>query len=113
MKLINRVLSSSRRTVIHRLYTTDPPFKRPGPIPLGDPKEQKEFEESVRKNQGTFTSATIAVEEEELQVHPDAREKLLPEFEGEKNPVTGEIGGPKQDPLKHGDWSYGSRVTDF
>ncbi|CAG8687550.1 22405_t:CDS:2 [Dentiscutata erythropus] len=115
MKLITHFLSSSRRTAIRpffRSYTTDPPLKRPrpGPIPLGDPKEQKEFEELVRKNQGSFTSAIMAVEEEELQAHPDAREKLPTEFEGEKNPVTGEIGGPKQDPLKHGDWSYGSRA---
>ncbi|CAG8584093.1 6660_t:CDS:2 [Dentiscutata heterogama] len=96
-----------------RSYTTDPSLKRPGPIPLGDPKEQKEFEELVRKNQGSFTSAIMAVEEEELQVHPDAREKLPAEFEGEKNPVTGEIGGPKQDPLKHGDWIISGRIAEI
>ncbi|KAK6455870.1 uncharacterized protein RJT20DRAFT_129251 [Scheffersomyces xylosifermentans] len=40
--------------------------------------------------------------------------KTIPEFEGEVNPVTGEIGGPKQDPLRHGDeWSFNGRVTDF
>lgn len=39
--------------------------------------------------------------------------KTLPEFEGDKNPVTGEIGGPKQDPLRHGDYSFNGRVTDF
>ncbi|KAL7793770.1 hypothetical protein V8C37DRAFT_401635 [Trichoderma ceciliae] len=39
-----------------------------------------------------------------------------PEFEGDKNPKTGEIGGPKNEPLRwggHGDWSYNGRVTDF
>lgn len=39
--------------------------------------------------------------------------KTIPEFEGERNPVTGEIGGPKQDPLRHGDYSFNGRVTDF
>lgn len=40
--------------------------------------------------------------------------KTVPEFEGDVNPVTGERGGPKQDPLKHGDeWSFNGRVTDF
>lgn len=39
--------------------------------------------------------------------------KTIPEFEGDKNPKTGEIGGPKQDPLRHGDWSFNGRVTDF
>lgn len=39
--------------------------------------------------------------------------KTIPEFEGDVNPKTGEIGGPKQDPLRHGDWSFNGRVTDF
>ncbi|KAM0511250.1 hypothetical protein ACHAPE_010060 [Trichoderma viride] len=39
-----------------------------------------------------------------------------PEFEGDKNPKTGEVGGPKNEPLRwggDGDWSYNGRVTDF
>lgn len=39
--------------------------------------------------------------------------KTISEFEGDRNPVTGEVGGPKQDPLKHNDWSFNGRVTDF
>lgn len=39
--------------------------------------------------------------------------RTIPEFEGDVNPVTGEIGGPKQDPLRHGDYSFNGRVTDF
>ncbi|KAL7931872.1 hypothetical protein V8C35DRAFT_308775 [Trichoderma chlorosporum] len=39
-----------------------------------------------------------------------------PEFEGDTNPKTGEVGGPKNEPLRwggNGDWSYNGRVTDF
>lgn len=39
-----------------------------------------------------------------------------PEFEGETNPRTGEVGGPKTEPLRWGsagDWSYNGKVTDF
>jgi hypothetical protein len=42
-----------------------------------------------------------------------------PEFEGDVNPKTGEVGGPKNEPLRwgsdatRGDWSYNGRVTDF
>ncbi|KAL6882293.1 hypothetical protein HDV57DRAFT_496079 [Trichoderma longibrachiatum] len=39
-----------------------------------------------------------------------------PEFEGDVNPKTGEVGGPKNEPLRwggEGDWSYNGRVTDF
>jgi len=39
--------------------------------------------------------------------------KTIPEFEGDTNPKTGEVGGPKQDPLRHGDYSFNGRVTDF
>lgn len=45
-------------------------------------------------------------------MHPQFR-KPYADFEGEKNPETGEIGGPKQDPLRHGDYSFNGRVTDF
>ncbi|KAK1827032.1 hypothetical protein QBC39DRAFT_184932 [Podospora conica] len=44
------------------------------------------------------------------------RKGAPPEFEGEVNPKTGEVGGPKNEPLRwggDGDWSYNGRVTDF
>ncbi|KAB5585218.1 hypothetical protein GE09DRAFT_18975 [Coniochaeta sp. 2T2.1] len=44
------------------------------------------------------------------------RKGAPPEFEGEVNPKTGEVGGPKNEPLRwggKGDWSYNGRVTDF
>ena len=50
------------------------------------------------------------------ELHPDVRRGALPEFEGERNPKTGETGGPKNEPLRWGggvDWSYNGRVTDF
>lgn len=50
------------------------------------------------------------------ELHPDVRRGARPEFEGERNPNTGEIGGPKIEPLRWGgeaDWSYNGRVTDF
>lgn len=50
------------------------------------------------------------------ELHPDIRRGTRPEFEGERNPKTGETGGPKNEPLRWGgnvDWSYNGRVTDF
>jgi hypothetical protein len=48
------------------------------------------------------------------ELHPNIRRGAAPEFEGETNPKTGEVGGPKNDPLRwQGDWSYNGRVTDF
>lgn len=39
--------------------------------------------------------------------------QTIPEFEGDVNPVTGEVGGPKQDPLRHNEWAFNGRTTDF
>ncbi|KAF2470690.1 DUF1674-domain-containing protein [Lindgomyces ingoldianus] len=50
------------------------------------------------------------------ELHPNIRRGAPPEFEGDVNPKTGEIGGPKNEPLRwggKGDWSYNGRVTDF
>ncbi|KAM0141105.1 hypothetical protein ACHAO1_001881 [Botrytis cinerea] len=53
------------------------------------------------------------------ELHPDIRRGARPEFEGDINPKTGEVGGPKNEPLRwgssgeRGDWSYNGRVTDF
>jgi hypothetical protein len=99
------------------------PFtRRPGPPPL-PPDEQREFEELVRKAQAPLsvspkthtTQANVddAVVEAVTERHPDARKPIPPEFEGDVNPVTGERGGPKREPVKHNDWSYGGKVTDF
>ncbi|KAH7090718.1 hypothetical protein FB567DRAFT_437410 [Paraphoma chrysanthemicola] len=50
------------------------------------------------------------------EFHPNMRRGAPPEFEGDVNPKTGEVGGPKNEPLRwgvQGDWSYNGRVTDF
>ncbi|KAJ6014132.1 Succinate dehydrogenase assembly factor 4 [Penicillium herquei] len=96
-----------------------------GPAPPTLPKEEQEiFEELQRRSTGAFSTpqvnqspqAEIKVNGNGEELHPDAPQGLKPEFEGETNPKTGEVGGPKNEPLRWGsdsDWSYGGRVTDF
>lgn len=94
-------------------------LNRPSPPPL--PREaQREFEELVRKTQAPLSQASSnrALAEAELAMHPDARAPLAAEFDGEVNPLTGERGGPKREPVKKwvegdGDWSFKGRVSDF
>ncbi|KAK9448286.1 uncharacterized protein V1518DRAFT_418540 [Limtongia smithiae] len=117
----------------HRAYA-DLLKARPGPPRLAG-EEQEEFERLVREaNSGSFTKQLTPEEElaeiEALEAaekerttsmkklssdgfHPDYAGRTIPEFEGEVNPKTGEVGGPKQDPLRHGDYSFNGRVTDF
>jgi len=91
----------------HIRFTSNLSLNRPSPPPL-PPKEQQEFEDLVRAAE---TPAASVQKGDEL--HPDARTKPPPEFLGDVNPATGEVGGPKYEPLKHGDWSFGGRTTDF
>jgi hypothetical protein len=64
-------------------------------------------------------NARVAATGKGEELHPDIRRGAKPEFEGDRNPKTGEIGGPKNEPLRwgsteeRGDWSYNGRVTDF
>ncbi|THH20431.1 hypothetical protein EW146_g936 [Bondarzewia mesenterica] len=100
----------SLSSTIPRFYS-DPLLIRPGPPPL-PARQQREFEELVRKAQ---TQVEGSAEED---AHPDARAPLRAEFEGEVNPVTGERGGPKREPVGRwaegeGDWSFKGRVSDF
>lgn len=66
--------------------------------------------------EGDEFKAQVTAEGEGDELHPDVRRGAKPEFEGDRNPQTGEVGGPKNNPLRWGgevDWSYNGRVTDF
>jgi len=84
-------------------------FNRPSPPRL--PRHlQEEFEALQRQAE---TSPTGNTAEDGRELHPDTRPGVKAEFMGERNPVTGEVGGPKVEPTRHGDWSYGGRASDF
>lgn len=58
-----------------------------------------------------FTSNT---DEGKENLHPDARRGAGADFDGDTNPETGEVGGPKKDPLSwRAEWAFGGRTTDF
>jgi len=84
-------------------------FERPSPPRL--PKQLQEEFERLQKGAQHGSSGKRSAAGEEL--HPDVRPPPPAEFSGDRNPLTGEIGGPKTEPTKHGDWSYGGRTTDF
>ncbi|TLS25546.1 hypothetical protein PpBr36_06896 [Pyricularia pennisetigena] len=104
----------------------------PGPSPPRLPAEQQaEFERLQREASVADFSSTPAAAEAPRPVEvQDAatnngaagatsggiRKGAPPEFEGDVNPKTGEVGGPKNEPLRWGaagDYSFNGRVTDF
>ncbi|KAL3473295.1 hypothetical protein BJX99DRAFT_233967 [Aspergillus californicus] len=133
LTLSTRTFSTSS---IRRSDDSKPAFAfHQGPAPPKLPEEeQRIFEELQKKSTGAFSTPRAApkinqspdsepepavakaeTNSDGEELHPDTR-TLKPEFEGEKNPKTGEVGGPKNEPLRWGsggDWSYGGRVTDF
>jgi len=74
---------------------------------------------SVEEVEIAAVNARIQATGKGEELHPDIRRGAKPEFEGDVNPITGEVGGPKNEPLRwgstgeRGDWSYNGRVTDF
>lgn len=91
--------------------------------PATDPNTSSQDTDTVAR--GTSAPSRAAVNQVDARVnasgqgeelHPDIRRGAKDEFDGERNPVTGEVGGPKKEPLRWGhagDWSYNGRVTDF
>lgn len=68
------------------------------------------------QSEGASRQYQIEAEGQGEELHPHIRRGVPPEFEGDTNPKTGEVGGPKNEPLRWGatgDWSYNGRVTDF
>ncbi|KAN0077694.1 Protein of unknown function (DUF1674) domain containing protein [Elaphomyces granulatus] len=125
----------SATSIIRHADRPSKPLADP-PAPPRLPREEQEiFEELQRQSTGAFsTSRAPEVNQSQSassssrlregigasgrgeELHPDIRLGAQPGFEGEKNPKTGEIGGPKNEPLRwgaDGDWSYNGRVTDF
>jgi hypothetical protein len=95
------------------VYRTMTNLSRPSPPPL-QREQQREFEELLRKAQTPLAQPSSP----KAELHPDARQPIKPEFEGDTNPKTGELGGPKREPVgqwgeEGGDWSFKGRVSDF
>ncbi|KAI8899179.1 hypothetical protein BC833DRAFT_564324 [Globomyces pollinis-pini] len=81
---------------------------QPKPIPLGNEQDQLEFENLVQKY-----NAVVDEDVSKGIQHPDYQ-KNTTQFEGEINPKTKEIGGPKgMEPTRYGDWERNGRVYDF
>ena|SRR5271170_1976799 len=104
-----RPISTTLRRSIPQSPDPTTEFDRPSPPRL--PKHLQEEFERLQKQAETAPTGNISEDGREL--HPDMRRPVQAEFSGEKNPVTGEVAGPKTEPTKHGDWSYGGRASDF
>jgi hypothetical protein len=118
LRHISRSSSKYYRTITTTIpsqspTSSNPPppsdFNRPSPPRL--PKHLQEEFEKLQKQAESAPTGNVAEDGREL--HPDMRRPIRAEFKGERNPNTGEIGGPKVEPTKHGDWSYGGRASDF
>ncbi|KAI9768597.1 MAG: putative mitochondrial protein, conserved [Geoglossum simile] len=124
-RTIHRLLTRTNLTgTPQRPLATKPPFSPSPAPPRLPPDEQAIFERLQQASTGAFSApATTGITEPVLEtsgkgeeLHPDVQRGAKPEFEGEVNPKTGEVGGPKNEPLRWGqggDWSYNGRVTDF
>ena len=89
------------------------------------PHSQQDSPEAVRTAESPSQSAEALDQTSSIkanvkkgdELHPNVRRGAKPEFEGDTNPQTGEVGGPKNNPIRwsqmEGDWSFNGRVSDF
>ncbi|KAJ2683812.1 hypothetical protein IWW39_005284 [Coemansia spiralis] len=94
-----------------------PPFANaPGPLPLGDAKEQARISKMIQKvNQANTPPPGLSPEqlEEFYEAAKDDSDVLKP-FPNNTNPTTGEVNGPRgPEPTRFGDWERKGRVSDF
>ncbi|GMK55543.1 hypothetical protein CspeluHIS016_0205990 [Cutaneotrichosporon spelunceum] len=114
-----RVLSPHAHRALSTTGPTARDFNRPAPPPL-PAAEQAEFERLQKAAEVAVPEGLEDATPDELiealgqEVHRDAR-PVATSFEGDTNPDTGEVGGPKRDPFQatNEDWAFGGRVTDF
>ncbi|KAF4121995.1 Protein of unknown function (DUF1674) [Geosmithia morbida] len=119
---------------IHRSQYSSSSFQsRPGPPKL-PADQQAEFERLQREASVSSAFQPVVGADNEAALKAQLQQQIdelddedagasrglfrgaKPEFEGDTNPKTGEVGGPKNEPLRWGadaDWSYNGRVTDF
>lgn len=128
-RLLTRQIRLARLSLPTATRTYASSFRPQPSPPKLDPEQQAEFERLQRKaavssafNPPESSSATDAKDQaaEEQLDEEDVNQGMFrgakPEFKGDTNPNTGEVGGPKNEPLRwggEGDWSYNGRVTDF
>ncbi|MBW0521947.1 hypothetical protein O181_061662 [Austropuccinia psidii MF-1] len=111
----NHLNNQSHLCKINAIYRFGYSSKTSDYVPTPSPpslssEEQKEFKSLLNKS----NSADQKINQDNLETHPDLRNLGPVEFEGEVNPKTGEIGGPKRDPLRWpNEWGYAGRATDF
>jgi hypothetical protein len=95
---------------------TAPPTHNPVADGNGNVAEPPRSEAAMDMLAQLKERARVSAKGDGEELHPNVRRGAKPEFEGDVNPTTGEVGGPKNNPLRWGetsDWSYNGRVTDF
>ncbi|KAI0443974.1 hypothetical protein F4803DRAFT_282017 [Xylaria telfairii] len=116
-RLIMRSRASQPLTV--RLSSTFQTGPSPPRLPASEQAEFERLQRTANTQEGfnaTSTASPTASQGTSPQVNGALRKGAPPEFEGDVNPRTGEVGGPKNEPLRWGaggDYSFNGRVTDF
>jgi hypothetical protein len=116
---VNQSSAPSETSAQTRPQINQSPTSRPQINQSPAPKSENTAPVSAGDVEVAVVNARVQATGKGEELHPDIRRGAKPEFEGDVNPKTGEIGGPKNEPLRwgstgeRGDWSYNGRVTDF
>ena len=96
MRAARRLLSDGPKEPV----AAAPAFAPPGPVPLGNPEDRKEM--------AALIDAMAAAPNRAARTTDAAR------FPTDRNPETGEVGGPRgKEPTRFGDWEKNGKISDF
>jgi hypothetical protein len=94
-----------------------PPRPAPPKLSAADQAEFERLQKAAAESPAFSAAATErSPDPVDVVANPAAFRGSPEEFAGDVNPKTGEVGGPKREPLRwggSGDWSYNGKVTDF
>ncbi|KAH8156262.1 hypothetical protein CIB48_g11986 [Xylaria polymorpha] len=120
--------SQSLTTRLSSTFQTGP---SPPRLPASEQAEFERLQRTANTQEGFNATSTPTFQRNPIDANAQAvegtsaevngtptplRKGAPPEFEGDVNPRTGEVGGPKNEPLRWGaggDYSFNGRVTDF
>ena len=92
------------------------PWKPHTPASIGIFRSYSEETKKVKRKKGKTPTGKLDApwETPVEEVNPAVEKELFERFPDDKNPLTGEIGGPRgPEPTRYGDWERKGRVSDF
>jgi hypothetical protein len=109
VRLVRSVQKIHEFNIINRTFTSSQVFNHEK-----ESEDSKSCSRSEKQAEIVKKKTPIGKLDDQPVLHPAQEKEPLPSWPQNKNPHTGEVGGPKgPEPTRYGDWERKGRVSDF